>query len=59
MNRQYKEDNQYKYFVSIFNDSYELWMWEEDLNYSERKFFYDLMLDAQNEIEKIKKIYNL
>lgn len=39
MNRQYKEDNQYKYFVSIFNDSYELWMWEEDLNYSERKFF--------------------
>jgi hypothetical protein len=59
MNRQYKEDNQYKYFVSIFNDSYELWMWEEDLNYSERKFFYDLMLDAQNEIEKIKNIYNL
>lgn len=58
-NQDYKNDSTYKYYKSVFNDSYFLWMFDENLEYKERKFFYDLMLDAQNEIEKIKNIYNL
>jgi len=58
-NRDYREDNQYKYHKGICNDAYMIYMFEEEMTYNDRKFFYDLMNESQVECDKIKKIYNL
>lgn len=55
----YKNDPDYKYNKGICDDSYMIWMFEEGLKYDDRKFFYDLMIEAKVECEKIKMIYEL
>ena len=59
MSISYKNDPEYKYNKSICDDSYMVWMFNDELKYADRKFFYDLMLEAKVECEKIKQIYEL
>lgn len=58
MKKDYREDNQYKYHKGICNDSYMIYMFEENMTFRDRKFFYDLMNESQAICDKIKKSYN-
>ena len=53
----YKETTEYKYWNKIRKQANDFWYFDRDLNYTERKYFYDLILEATAEISILRLEY--
>lgn len=49
----YKENSKYKYWNKIRKQCNEFWYFDPNLTYEERKYFFDLKMEALREMNKI------
>jgi len=49
----YKENSKYKYWNTIRKQCNEFWYFDQSLTYEERKYFFDLKMEALREMNKI------
>lgn len=53
----YKETKEYKYWNKIRKQANDFWYFDINLSYKERKYFYDLILEATAEISILRLEY--
>jgi hypothetical protein len=58
MNKDYLTDKVWLYYHSISVDASRIWRTGEFKTLGEEKYFYDLIIDAVREKQKIQDIYN-